>query len=452
MDPDWKAIKDDGSDFPGTEHPAMVCLQTGRPQRNVIMGIKKDKDKTRWIKINSAPVFLGQDAKPSHAVTSFADITEEIFAKQIVEEKSSSLRSILDTVPQMIGLWSVDLFIINSNIGYSQFFNKSPEQIVGMHIEELFGKELFEKNYPFIQRALKGERVSFERVSVSQDNQTRHLLVQYVPNFEGDSVVSFLSVVTDMTDLKNLEESKKVLEAQVAESAKLAVLGEMAAGVAHEINNPLAIIMGKTEQLTRKIDEGTLEKQTALKHLKTIDDTTNRIARIVKALKTYSRDAEKDPFIPSKVSDILNDTLELCNERFKKYGVAIKINCENDLQINARPTQISQVLMNLITNSFDAISNLNEKWIEIKSFKINNSIEILIVDSGPGIKKEISSKMMNPFFTTKEVGKGTGLGLSISSGIINSHGGHLAYVDAATNTTFKITLPSYAESQEPVAS
>lgn len=452
LDPDWKAIKDDGSDFPGFEHPAMVCLKTGRPQRNVVMGIRNQGPKTKWIKINSAPVFPDEESKPSHAVTSFADISAEVVAKKQVEEKSVSLRNILDTVPQMIGLWSKDLINMNSNIGYSNFFDKTPEDIFGVHIKEIFGEDLFEKNYPFIQKALNGERVSFERSHQMKDGRILDLLIQYVPNFETGTVVSFLSVVTDMTERKKLEESKRSLEAKIADTAKLAALGEMAAGVAHEINNPLAIILGKAGQISRKLEQGQLTNEITAKHLKTIEDTAERIARIIKALKTYSRDAEKDPFEFSKVSDIVNDTLELCYERFKKRGVEIKLSMESDLEINSRPTQISQVLMNLLTNAFDATINLNEKWIEIKCSKNNDLVEIFVTDSGIGIKKEIVDKIMNPFFTTKELGKGTGLGLSISSGIIKSHGGQLDYIDSMINTTFKITLPAYKTPQNSVAS
>ncbi|MBY0412878.1 MAG: GHKL domain-containing protein, partial [Bdellovibrionales bacterium] len=100
-----------------------------------------------------------------------------------------------------------------------------------------------------------------------------------------------------------------------------------------------------------------------------------------------------------------------------------------------------QVLINLLNNSYDAISNLQDKWIEIKGFKKEGLVYIQITDSGVGIVKEVADKIMNPFFTTKEVGKGTGLGLSISSEIMKSHGGSLKYMTDFTNTTFLLTLP-----------
>ncbi len=112
----------------------------------------------------------------------------------------------------------------------------------------------------------------------------------------------------------------------------------------------------------------------------------------------------------------------------------------------ARPTQISQVLLNLLNNSFDAIEERAEKWIRVR-FEINSNKKILIIkvtDSGDGIPNEIVHKMMNPFFTTKDIGKGTGLGLSISKGIIEEHGGHLIYNAQSKNTEFVVELPILA--------
>jgi PAS domain S-box-containing protein len=448
VDPGWRAIKEDGADFPGQEHPAMVCLKNGKPQKNIVMGIRNSENAVRWIKINSAPIFQSTDSKPTHSITSFADITEEVVAKTIVEQKSRNLRFILDSIPNMIGLWNADQINLNSNAVYSEYFNKTPDKIVGLHMKDLLGEELYLKNLPYIKRVLSGETVTFEKTLQNKNAKPRQLLATYIPNFEGKKVTSFLAVITDITELKHLESSQRELEAMVAESAKLAALGEMAAGVAHEVNNPLAIIKIKSAMLARKAKEKSLDWDDGIKHLQGIEDTADRIARIVKALRTYSRDADGDPFELSNVSKILAETLELCYERFKNAGIEIRVHCDPNLAANSRPTQLSQVFMNLLNNSFDAISALPNKWIEIKGIKKVGLVQIQVIDSGTGIGKDVSQKMMNPFFTTKEVGKGTGLGLSISSGIMKSHGGSLEYLEAAANTTFLITLPEYSDAEK----
>ena len=158
---------------------------------------------------------------------------------------------------------------------------------------------------------------------------------------------------------------------------------------------------------------------------------------------------------------ILHDSLELCAERLKHKGIQLHVNCPEDLKIECRPAQISQILLNLLNNSFDAIvedtgnrllrqaSQLREsereqqhsKWVRVDVSCVNEVIEISVMDCGLGIPAHVVEKMMNPFFTTKEIGKGTGLGLSISVGIASDHNGKLYYDSKSPNTRFVLELP-----------
>lgn len=145
----------------------------------------------------------------------------------------------------------------------------------------------------------------------------------------------------------------------------------------------------------------------------------------------------------SSVNAIIEETLSLCREKFYNHGIQITVNIELELtyMVECRSVEISQVFLNLLNNSHDAILDLNEKWIKIDVKDSGEYVEVSITDSGSGIPKEIQDKMMQPFFTTKEVGKGTGLGLSISRGIIDSHQGKM-YIDPNNkNTCFIIKLP-----------
>lgn len=209
----------------------------------------------------------------------------------------------------------------------------------------------------------------------------------------------------------------------------------MSSGIAHEINNPLTVIKAKVYQIKKNIHNTNEDKM--LQDLDIISKTTDRIYKIVKGLRSFARDASEDPFERLTSKQIIQASLDLCQERFQQFGVQVILNQNSDFPINGRESQLVQVLVNLLSNAFDAIQNLNEKWIQVDV----SNYEISVTDSGNGIPKAIADKLMQPFFTTKEVGKGVGLGLSISKGIIADHGGKLFLDSTVTNTRFVIEFP-----------
>ncbi len=229
-------------------------------------------------------------------------------------------------------------------------------------------------------------------------------------------------------------------------NAKMASLGVMASGMAHEINNPLAVILLKVERLQAIIEEThTLDPTDAAAELEKIRATSMRIAKIVRSLKSFSRNTEHDAKSEGALSQILEETIELCAERLKSKAVELKVRVQPDLKILCHPTRISQVFLNLILNSCDAIQDLPNRWISIEAHPLVRDgvqvCQIWLTDSGNGIPAQIASRIMEPFYTTKEAGKGTGLGLSVSVGIIEEHGGALRYEPQHPHTRFTIELP-----------
>lgn len=240
------------------------------------------------------------------------------------------------------------------------------------------------------------------------------------------------------------ESQQKILEHQqtLINISKMSALGEMAAGVAHEINTPLATIQMRTTQLIELMQEvGDIDKEYCLKSLEKIDLTTLRIAKIIKGLLTFSRDGKRDDKELVSVEKIVSETFDLCQERFRNNNVQLEFKKQEDVQLFCHPTAISQVLLNFLNNSFDAIQGLKEKWIRVQLDLLPETMVISITDSGAGIPFDIQEKILQPFFTTKDVGKGTGLGLSISKGIITSHGGTLGIDNTSANTRFVLTFP-----------
>jgi C4-dicarboxylate-specific signal transduction histidine kinase len=222
-------------------------------------------------------------------------------------------------------------------------------------------------------------------------------------------------VVTSFNDVSSFlkaEKERKSLEAKLTESARLTSLGEMASGIAHEINNPLAIIKGKIHNLKTKLEkEDKTDKDELISHLNVVSLTVDRIAKIIKGLRAFSRNAENDPFEKVVFSYVVNEAFDLSREKVKKLGIDLKVEVNENLLVECRPVQIGQVIVNLINNSIDAVSKIENKWISIVVSENKGLVRILFKDSGSGINEKVAGKMMDPFFTTKEVGKGTGLGL-----------------------------------------
>lgn len=254
----------------------------------------------------------------------------------------------------------------------------------------------------------------------------------FTPSFDELGHMSgYIEIAQDITALK-------LAQAQAVQAGKMATLGEMASGVAHEINNPLAVIGGRAALLKKRLSGDTDEAKKFVLDIEKIEMQVQRITKIVNGLRAFSRSSAKDPKMPNSLKKIVEDSIELVVERYLKNNVQIEVVPFDEIQIDCRHIEITQVLVNLLNNSFDAVSNLDEKWIRIEVLSEAKKVTLIVTDSGFGIAPEVVEKIMNPFFTTKEIGKGTGLGLSISKGIIEDHGGTLEYNPKFDRTQFLI--------------
>ena len=227
-------------------------------------------------------------------------------------------------------------------------------------------------------------------------------------------------------------------KAAIVQAEKLSALGRMAGEIAHEISNPLAIIHGHAVLI--KKEEG------ALPHIRefgaTIEHTANRISKVVKGMRALARDSRRDPFRPAALGSIVQDALVFCQD--KKGAKPVRLEVMDPLEglsLRCRSSEISQVLANLLNNSFDAVDGVGDPWVKLEVLPRENMVEIAVIDNGHGVPKNLRSRIHEPFFTTKEAGKGLGLGLSISRTIIEGHGGQLWLDESSPNTRFAFTVP-----------
>lgn len=262
--------------------------------------------------------------------------------------------------------------------------------------------------------------------------------------------LTIIVAITGFYSLKNQEKNLKEKEEAIHaanQSSNLASLGEMAGGIAHEINNPLMIITGSAMVIDKLISKqvSSVESEKIKKHIETINKTTKRAANIIKGLKNLARDGINDEKEDVTIASVLEDIMSFMENKMAHSN--IKFSYEKDTPMFNKTfslyrVQFSQVLLNLITNSYYAVDELEEKWINVEMEEKGNQYIIRVTDSGKGIPKEHQDKIFTPFFTTKPVGKGTGLGLPLCHNIMKTSGGDLYLDKDHPNTSFVIVLPA----------
>ena len=262
------------------------------------------------------------------------------------------------------------------------------------------------------------------------------------------NLVSLSGTCQDVTSLVTAEQDAYEQRVKAAHAAKLASLGEMSAGIAHEINNPLAIIAGTVPLLQKFKDQP--EKFEA--KLKQLTSSTDRISKIVRGLRKFARtELPSKEYSGHRLSTIVNECLSMVDAKAKLHGTTISVVADEtakDAQILCDQNEIEQVIINLANNAIDATKTLDQRWLRAElSVHYNNSnnprLVLRMIDSGSGISKEIQEKLFQPFFTTKPVGEGTGLGLSICRGILEQHDATLTIDNDCQNTCFEMVFPLF---------
>lgn len=227
---------------------------------------------------------------------------------------------------------------------------------------------------------------------------------------------------------------------------KLATLGEMAGGIAHEINNPLHIIKGYNDILVDQLGQGIMDREVLHRASLVIDRNTNRIARIVTSLLMFSRKGDQEVFEDSSMVRLIDQVVSITQPLAENHGIRFLAEVQEldeSSLVECNQVQIAQVLINIISNAIDAIveKDVREPWIRVVGRSTDNGVQIEVIDCGEGIPEDVAIRMFEPFFTTKEVGKGTGLGLSMSLGIVEQHGGQLFLDKNSQHTSFVMELP-----------
>jgi len=340
-------------------------------------------------------------------------------SKKILQEKSEELQIMLDSSPAMI-------FYKDKKNRFVRV-NKSFADLLGMPINDIIGKKDFEL-FPEDAEHFRKDDLEVIQTGKAELNIVEHLktpkgerwiVMDKIPYRDiNGNVVGIIGFALDFTERKYLEE-------QLLQSEKLASIGQVLSGMAHELNNPLSIVSGFSEIMKsvpyiKKEEQDTLDK---------IIWAAQKCSALVENLLKFSRKYKIEK-TNVRVNDIICDSVALRENQFKVDNIIIEKDLSPTLPMTVGDSnQLQSVFLNIINNSYDAMYTANKKGkLIIKTYQEENDIVIKFIDDGPGVPKEYQDKLFDPFFTTKDVGKGTGLGLSLSYKIIREHGGQF-YLD-----------------------
>lgn len=367
----------------------------------------------------------------SHYRLAYKQLVELLESQIKAQLEKDRLHGIINTVPGFVGLIDKEMTVYMANQASLSIY----PNIIGRKIGTVDPGSTWEKYLIEFMQSGKSVDVEEHTTLIGDEEISAILNVQRLP--DGGLIV--VSIIT--TELKQAQKKIREQEAKAYYSAKLASLGQMAAGIAHEVNNPLTIIQGSANIISRLVESEPIDISNVKLLTTKMIDTSQRISKTIKSLKALSRDGDKDPMVKVPLQEMIDICVELTAQKFRQTGVELKLSEVPLLSVLGREVQLSQVMVNLMGNSIDAVKDSINPWIKIDIKKDGDFVVLDVIDSGSGIPKEVQVKMMEPFFTTKDVNQGTGLGLSISKNIIQEHHGELIYLEGLPNTTFRIKLP-----------
>lgn len=276
--------------------------------------------------------------------------------------------------------------------------------------------------------------------------------IHYVDSLAALALASTLAWIHDYTNkqmrlqIKNKEQTISDQQQKLFHSAKFHALGEMAASLAHEINNPLFVIQGKVHSMRSLLHKDQLDKEKCDEVVSSVEETVIRLSRIVRGISSFARINVKSELVEVSLRDLIKDVIFLSQERMNEFGITCEIENEQaELFYKCYPAYITQILINLLNNSVDALHSIHSRKILISFYSQQTTVFIEVHDNGVGVRREDQDRIFEAFYTTKSYGRGTGLGLSISRSLAEEHGGELVLKSSklGRGAAFSLQLPKH---------
>ncbi|MGD8990627.1 MAG: PAS domain S-box protein [Desulfobacterales bacterium] len=429
--------------YKGRKEKCVVCpvertFEDGLSHISEERGVNKDGSPTHWI-VQTSPI-TDENGHIVAAMEMSLDVTQTKLLEQELEKSEKKYSAIFDHIPNPVFVLDMEtLEILDCNSSIESVYGYQKEELITRSFLELFKPE---------------ERNQYKNLIKSKSviNQARHLGKEGRPLFVNIRISGFeypgekvyLVTTSDITQRLQTEQ-------QLIQASKMATLGEMATGVAHELNQPLSVIKTASRFFMKKISKKEKIKDDILLTMsEEIDSYVDRATKIINHMRQFGRKSDVT-LEKVQVNEILEKALQILGQQLKVRGIAVVRDFEQDLHpVMADPDRLEQVFINLLINARDAIDerwqnqphHKNAKEITLKTTSNAEKVIVEVHDTGMGIPENILERIFEPFFTTKKVGQGTGLGLSISYGIIQDCNGSIRAVSReGEGTGFIIKFP-----------
>ena len=384
----------------------------------------------RVVSVQSAP--LEEDGVITGSIASLLDITEERRANSARAEMDARYQRLVETAADAIFTFDREGHFTSVNKAMEFVMERKKEDLVGHHFRDILHGPMATAAAQLFEQNLRGKRGRTQLAYPMRSGETRYGSVTTAPIVENGQVTGGVGIMRDVTEERRLAD-------QLLQREKLAAIGQLVSGVAHELNNPLAGILAFA-QLLVGVPQGADDQLDALA---TIQREAKRASKIVANLLLFARQRSPER-TPTDLNQVLRDTLELRRYVLRTQQVDVVTDFDDSLPRTwADAFQLQQVTLNLITNAEQALrAHDGVKCITLATRMREGFLEMSVSDTGPGIPATQLDQVFNPFFTTKAVGEGTGLGLAISDGIIRQHGGTIRVESReGAGATFTIVLP-----------
>lgn len=431
-----------GVDFFLSEYRSVIvnhvtlCMQ-GVPFSDTL-GFVDAEGNHKWVALTGEPLF-NADGKVYRLRGTIQDVSKRVSSQK-------QLEGILKNSPGAVYQFKMEpsgktYFTFASERTFSFYeitpddFKNNPNVMTEMVHPEDQG-DLLEK----IQASFKNmTHFEWEGRLISKSGQIKWIDAKSGPQKQLDGSVVWDGIMMDVTIRHLMEEKLKQQRVMNIQASKMASLGELSAGIAHEINNPLAIVSGSLELLKK---ESNLSAS-GLANLERVNRALSRITKIIGGLRKFSRLSRSEFSDNQNLGDVVSEAMTLISSKFKSLDIQFTSEIETKLGVCCDPIEVEQVLINLLNNAIDAAKSSSGKWVRLRIWDApaEAAVYVSVTDSGPGLSPELEEKVFEPFFTTKPVGEGTGLGLSVSKGILDAHGATLKLDRSQTHTCFLIRFP-----------